>query len=136
MRAMVLEACAPIETEPLKWKNVETPNAGEGQIRVKVSTCGVCRTELHVIEGELSNPHLPLIPGHEIVGIVDQCGEGANRFKLGDRVGIAWLRHTCEHCTYCTAGNENLCEQSRYTGYHANGGYAEYATVDENYAYS
>ena len=135
MNAMVLSACAPISTRPLVLKNLPTPIPGTGEVLVKVRACGLCRTDLHVIEGELPNPSLPLIPGHQIVGTVEECGPQCSHFKPGDRVGIAWLRYTCRNCEYCRAGNENLCPYSRYTGYHVNGGYAEYAVVSEAWAY-
>ena len=107
-----------------------------GELRVRVRCCAVCRTDLHIIEGDLPPPpKLPLVPGHQIVGIVDALGEGATRFKSGDRVGIAWLRYTCGRCRYCTSGRENLCPFSRYTGYHADGGYAPFAVVSQDFAY-
>jgi len=136
MKAMVLYENKPIEESPLFLKEVSTPQPGQGEIRVKVKTCGICRTDLHVIEGELPIWRSPLIPGHQIVGIVDLIGEGVRRFKPGDRVGIAWLRKTCGECEYCKTGKENLCEDSRFTGYHADGGFAEYAIVNEDFAYS
>lgn len=135
MRAMVLDRQAPIATAPLSRRDVPEPEPGPGEARVRVRACGLCRTDLHVIEGDLPARRLPLIPGHQIVGIVDRLGPGATRFATGDRIGIAWLRHTCGACAYCRAGRENLCEASRFTGYHADGGYAEYAVVPEPYAY-
>ena len=105
-------------------------------MRVRVRACGLCRTDLHVIEGDLPSRKLPLVPGHQIVGVVDRLGAGAARFREGDRIGIAWLRHTCGSCAYCRSGHENLCEFSLFTGYHANGGYAEYAVVPEAFAYA
>lgn len=135
MRAMLLEKCAPIEHAPLKWTELPDPEPGPGQVRVKVLTCGICRTDLHVIEGELPFPGRPVVPGHQVVGIVDRKGPGSNRFEPGQRIGIAWLRHTCGVCGYCKTGRENLCEKALFTGYHAPGGYAEYAVVDEDFAY-
>jgi propanol-preferring alcohol dehydrogenase len=135
MKAMVLEKCAPMETLPLKCMDVLDPEPGAGQVRVRISTCGICRTDLHVIEGELPFPGHPVIPGHQVVGVVDRLGTGAHRFAEGQRIGIAWLRHTCGKCPYCVSGRENLCENACFTGYHAPGGYAEYAVVDENFAY-
>lgn len=135
MKAMLLETCAPIEDGPLKWTDLPDPEPGPGQVRVRVSTCGICRTDLHVIEGELPFPGHPVIPGHQVVGIVDRLGSGSGRFLPGTRVGIAWLRHTCGKCGYCLSGLENLCESALFTGYHAPGGYAEYALVDEDFAY-
>jgi len=104
-------------------------------VRVKVRCCGICRTDLHVIEGELPPQKLPLVPGHQIVGVVDALGEDCSALAAGDRVGVAWLRHTCGVCRFCTAGRENLCESQRFTGYHADGGFAEYAVVAEDFAY-
>jgi len=115
--------------------DVPEPEPGPGEVRVRVSVCGICRTDLHVIEGDLEPKRLPLIPGHQVVGVVDALGEGSNRFAPGDRVGIAWLRATCGTCAYCLSGRENLCETSLYTGYHRDGGYAEAAVVPEDFAY-
>ncbi|HUB26416.1 MAG TPA: zinc-dependent alcohol dehydrogenase family protein [Tepidisphaeraceae bacterium] len=136
MRAMVLSAPASIDNAPLAEREIPDAEAGPGEIRVKVKACGICRTDLHVVEGELPpvTPHI--VPGHQIVGIVDQLGPGAHRFAIGDRVGIAWLRWTCGQCRYCRAGNENLCPKARFTGYHENGGYAERAVVREDFAYA
>jgi alcohol dehydrogenase, propanol-preferring len=136
MRAMVLDAQAPIATAPLHPRDVLLPEPGPGEVRVRVRACGLCRTDLHVIEGDLPAKRLPLIPGHQVVGTVDAAGPGATRFRVGDRIGIAWLRHTCGECRYCRAGRENLCESSTFTGYHADGGYAEFAAVPEAFAYA
>jgi propanol-preferring alcohol dehydrogenase len=135
MKAMVLKKCAPIESHPLELEEVPDPQPGEEEIRVKVEACGICRTDLHVIEGELPPLPHPVIPGHQIVGTVDIVGRGVKRFREGDRVGIAWLRHTCGECEYCRSDRENLCEHQRFTGYHAPGGFAEYAVVSEAFAY-
>jgi len=135
MKAMILRECAPIETSPLRFEEIEDPVPGKGEIRVRVEVCGICRTDLHVIEAELPPLGRPVIPGHQIVGKVDMLGEGCKRFKVGDRVGIAWLRHTCGRCNHCVNGQENLCESQLFTGYHADGGYAEYAVVEEDFAY-
>jgi alcohol dehydrogenase, propanol-preferring len=135
MKAMVLNATAGIESSPLVWSDVPEPSAGAGEVRVKVSCCAICRTDLHIIEGDLPAMKRPVIPGHQIVGVVDRIGENCKRMKLGMRIGVAWLRHTCGVCRFCTSGRENLCEFSRYTGYHADGGYAEYAVVPEDFAY-
>src|SRR5690242_6552377 len=113
MRAMVLEATR----HPLRATELTQPAPGAGQVLVRVTACAVCRTDLHVVDGELPEPKLPLVPGHEIVGTVVQQGEGADRFKLGDRVGIPWLGWTCGACEYCLTGRENLCEHARFTGY-------------------
>jgi propanol-preferring alcohol dehydrogenase len=135
MKAMVLKGCAPVETAPLKMMDVPDPKPVPGEVRVRVSACGVCRTDLHVVECELPFPGHPVIPGHQIVGVVDMLGPGAARFKLGQRIGIAWLRHTCGKCGYCLSGRENLCESARFTGYHEHGGFAEFALIDQDFAY-
>jgi propanol-preferring alcohol dehydrogenase len=109
------------------------PQAGE--VRLKVRCCAICRTDLHVIEGDLPRATMPIIPGHQIVGTVDALGAGCKKLRIGQRVGVAWLRHTCGTCSHCKAGRENLCESSRYTGYHVDGGYATCATVPEDFAY-
>ncbi|UCH91160.1 MAG: zinc-dependent alcohol dehydrogenase family protein [Nitrospirota bacterium] len=135
MKAMLLETDGDITTNPLKIHDLPIPLPGPGQVRVKVHVCGVCRTDLHVVEGELPASTRPIIPGHETVGIVDQLGPGVTQFKKGDRVGIAWLQSTCQICQFCQSGRENLCERAMFTGYHVNGGYAEYALVSERFTY-
>ena len=135
MRAMVLDHQAPIASAPLTLRDVPLPEPGAGEVRVRVRACGLCRTDLHVIEGDLPPRRLPLVPGHQVVGAVERLGPGAGRFALGDRIGIAWLRHACGECALCRAGRENLCERQLFTGYHADGGYAEYAVVPEAFAY-
>ncbi|MDR3569012.1 MAG: zinc-dependent alcohol dehydrogenase family protein [Syntrophobacteraceae bacterium] len=136
MKAMVLEGCASVESAPLKWMDLPDPIPGPGEVRVRVRTCGVCRTDLHVIECELPFQGHSIIPGHQVVGVIDRLGPGAKRFKTGQRIGIAWLRKTCGVCDFCRAGKENLCESSRFTGYHEHGGYAELAVVNEEFAYA
>ncbi len=136
MKAMLLSEIRPISASPLTLAELPPPHPGPGEIRVKVSACGICRTDLHVIEGDLPPVRLPLVPGHQVVGTVDLKGKGAERFSAGVRVGIAWLRHTCGSCYFCTEGKENLCEAPLFTGYHRDGGFAEYAVVPEAYAYS
>jgi alcohol dehydrogenase, propanol-preferring len=136
MKAMVLEQCASVLTSPLKLLDVPDPEPGNREVRIRVKTCGICRTDLHVIECELPFPDHPVIPGHQIIGTVDRLGPGATRFEPGQRIGVAWLRHTCGTCVYCSAGRENLCQNARFTGYHAAGGYAEYAVIHEDFAYS
>jgi propanol-preferring alcohol dehydrogenase len=135
MKAMVLERIGRIETGPLRLREVPLPEPPEGHVRVRVRACAICRTDLHVIEGELPEAKRPVIPGHQVVGVVDALGPNCRRFRPGDRVGIAWLRETCGQCEFCRAGKENLCEAARFTGYHADGGYAEYALVREDFAY-
>lgn len=136
MRAMVLEQPALVETSPLRLRDLDTPEPGPGEIRVRVGLCGVCRTDLHVVEGELPPVRASIVPGHQVVGTVDAAGAGASRFAPGARVGIAWLRETCGSCARCRRGDENLCAAARFTGYHADGGYAEYAVVREDFAYA
>ena len=136
MRAMVLDEIGDVETSPLELRELSPPRPGPGEVRLRVRCCGICRTDLHVIEGELPRRKLPIIPGHQIVGTVDALGQGAGRFDVGRRVGVAWLRRTCGTCRFCRAGRENLCESQRFTGYHADGGYAEHAVVHEDFAYA
>ncbi len=136
MQAMMLSKIQPINAAPLELSDLTDPQPGPGEVRLEVACCAVCRTDLHVIEGDLPQINLPIIPGHQIIGRVDQLGAGCSRFELGQRVGVAWLRHTCGSCGFCRAERENLCEDSRFTGYHADGGYAERAVVPENFAYS
>lgn len=135
MLAYRLDRQAPIASRPLRAVELPRPEPGPGQIRIRVTACGVCRTDLHVIEGDLRAANLPLVPGHQVVGEVDALGAGASRYRPGDRVGVAWLRGTCGACGHCGAGRENLCRESVYTGYHRDGGYAEAAVVHEDYAY-
>ncbi len=136
MRAMVLRKPAPVETAPLQAAERPVPEPRTGEIVVRVRACGVCRTDLHVVEGELPPLCTEIIPGHQIAGEVVARGPGAQRFALGDRVGIAWLRSTCGQCHYCRRARENLCPDARFTGYHENGGYAEFALVREDFAYA
>jgi propanol-preferring alcohol dehydrogenase len=135
MQAMVLKAQARIETSPLHLHDVPTPTPAAGEVRVRVRCCAVCRTDLHIVEGDLPPQKLPVIPGHQVVGIIDAVGPNCRRLKVGQRIGIAWLRQTCGKCRFCKTGRENLCPNSLYTGYHADGGYAEYACVPEDFAY-
>jgi propanol-preferring alcohol dehydrogenase len=132
---MVLERQAQVATRPLVHRDFPDPAPGPNEILVRVAACGVCRTDLHVVEGDLQLHRTPVVPGHQVVGRVAARGTGAVRFREGDRVGIAWLRHTCGRCAYCREGRENLCESSRYTGWDADGGYADLAVVDEAFAY-
>jgi len=135
MKAMILTEPYPIEKEPLVMTDINDPIPGPEDVRVKISTCGICHTDLHVIEGELPSKKLPIIPGHEIVGVVDAIGEKVTRFREGDKVGVAWLNSTCGECDFCVRGKENLCEESRFTGYDVDGGYAQYTVVSEDFAY-
>src|SRR5215470_1667871 len=136
MRALALSAPAPVDTAPLHLQARPIPTPGPSEILVRVSACGVCRTDLHVVEGELPliRPHV--VPGHQVVGRVERAGSSARRFQAGDRIGIAWLRGTCGVCDACRGGRENLCERAEFTGYHADGGFADYAVVSEAFAYA
>jgi propanol-preferring alcohol dehydrogenase len=156
MKAMLLSRIAPIDSAPLRWTDMPIPEPGPGEVRLRVRCCAVCRTDLHVIEGDLPQQKMPVIPGHQIVGVVDKiepqaegdfgeldstelaevsrAGRG-DAIRLGQRVGVAWLRHTCGQCGYCTRGQENLCDSARFTGYHADGGYAEYAVAPADFVY-
>ena len=131
MRAMVLDAPG----RPLRAATVPTPQPGPGQVRLQVLTCGVCRTDLHVADGELTEPKLPLVLGHEIVGTVEARGLDAHRYAVGARVGVPWLGWTCGECAFCRRGLENLCERARFTGYQLDGGYAEYTVADERFCF-
>ncbi len=134
MKAMILKKVSPIEEEPLQLEEIPAPQPGHKQIRVKISTCGICHTELDEIEGRLQ-PSLPIILGHEIVGRVECLGPKVSKFKLEDRVGIAWINSACGKCDFCRRGNENLCPDFLGTGCNANGGYCEYTIVSEDFAY-
>jgi len=136
MKACVLRAPAAIETNPLEFTEAPTPKPGAGEVLVRVRCCGVCRTDLHVVEGELAPRKSPVIPGHQVVGVVETCGPGAERFLPGARVGIAWLHHTDGTCGYCRAGAENLCDNPAFTGYTVDGGYAEYAVAPQDFVYA
>jgi alcohol dehydrogenase, propanol-preferring len=131
MRAMVLAKPGT----PLQSREVPDPTPGPGQVLVKVAACGVCRTDLHIVDGELTEGRLPIIPGHEIVGRVEAAGAGVSAHRIGDRVGIPWLGHTCGRCSYCVSGHENLCDAPRFTGYQIDGGYAEYTVADAAYCF-
>ena len=131
MRAMLLRAAGA----PLEPAELPQPMPERDQLRIRVQTCGVCRTDLHVADGELPNPKLPLVLGHQIVGVVDEAGAEAERFAQGDRVGVPWLGWTCDECRYCRSGRENLCDRARFTGYQLDGGYAEEAVVDARFCF-
>ncbi len=131
MRAMLLNE----QHKPLQLTEVAVPQPGVGQVLVQVHTCGVCRTDLHVLDGDLSEPKLPLILGHQIVGSVVTLGEGVTRFNLGQRIGVPWLGYTDGTCRYCQRGQENLCDHPQFTGYTLDGGYAEYAVADQRYCF-
>ncbi|UCE58674.1 MAG: zinc-dependent alcohol dehydrogenase family protein [Phycisphaerales bacterium] len=137
MKAMVLHNPMAVDRRPLAPEAIDVPRPGPGEILVRVNMCGVCRTDLHVVEGELPVLRSPLIPGHQVAGTVAERGSAARRFTVGDRVGVAWLHDTCGACEFCLGDvdRENLCTAARFTGYSADGGYAEYATVPEAFAY-
>jgi propanol-preferring alcohol dehydrogenase len=132
MRAMVMNAPG----SPLQLRRVEKPQPGAGQVLLKVNACGICRTDLHVLDGELTEPALPLIPGHQIVGEIETLGPGVAGFEAGQRVGVPWLGGSCGHCWFCRHERENLCDEARYTGYQINGGFAEYAVANAAYCFS
>jgi propanol-preferring alcohol dehydrogenase len=136
MKACLLNAPARIETNPLQLTDVMVPKPGKGEVLVRVRACGVCRTDLHVIEGELPPRKSPVIPGHQVVGVVEELGEGARRFAIGARVGVAWLHHTDGVCEYCRRGEENLCDHPTFTGYSVDGGYAECVVAPEDFVYA
>ncbi len=135
MNAMRLHHPAPAEMMPLQFEDIPTPQPGAYQVRLKISVCGVCHTDLHIVEGDILAPRLPTIPGHEIIGTVDAVGKGVTRHKIGDRLGVPWLNQTCGKCRYCRSGKENLCENIGFTGVHAGGGFAEYTLIHQDFAY-
>jgi len=132
MRAMLFEKAG----QPLRSAELPAPEAGAGHVLIRVRACAVCRTDLHITDGELNEPKLPLIPGHEIIGVVEKIGAGVSRFKLGDRVGVPWLGWTCDACEFCLSGRENLCDQARFTGYTIDGGYADYVVADPRFCFA
>ncbi|MBW2039238.1 MAG: alcohol dehydrogenase catalytic domain-containing protein [Deltaproteobacteria bacterium] len=134
MRAWILEKQAKIEERPLKLLEVPPPHAQKGEIRVKIQACGVCRTDIHIAEGDLPLRKSPVILGHEIVGVVDEKGKDVKRFKVGDKAGVYWLNSTCKKCKYCLSQRENYCPDIRCTGWDVDGGYTEYITISEDYA--
>ncbi len=136
MRAWQVVEPGPIDSGPLRLVDLEPPEPGPGEVRLSVSVCGVCRTDLHVAEGDLDVHRPHVVPGHQVVGTVGKLGSGASRFAVGDRVGIAWLASTCGRCRFCRSGRENLCPYATFTGWDRDGGYAEAAVVDERYAYA
>jgi len=135
VKAYLLHSVAPVETNPLKTTEIPCPKPAAAELLVRVEVCGVCRTDLHVVEGELPPHKSPIIPGHQVVGTVAELGLGAGRFKVGERVGIAWLHRACQACEYCRARKENLCDKPEFTGYTVDGGYAEYAVAPEDFVY-
>jgi propanol-preferring alcohol dehydrogenase len=136
MRAMVLHQQSPAEQSPLRLEDIPLPTPRKGEVRVRVQVCGVCRTDLHIVEGDIHPPRLPVVPGHQVVGTVDAVGDGVRNVHEGDRVGVPWLYSTDGNCSYCLHGHENLCDAGRFTGFDANGGYAEALVVPATSAYS
>ena len=134
MKAQVLYATAPVQLAPLELIDRPLPELAPDAVLIAVRACGVCHTDLHVVEGELPSPLLPLVPGHEVVGVVEAVGERVTRFRVGERVGVTWLHDACGQCDFCKRGQENLCEAAHFTGYTADGGYAEYMAVPEKFA--
>ena len=135
MKALILNEPGRIEDNPLKYTELPEPEPEPGELLIKVSACGVCHTDLHTVEGDITPPSYPIVPGHQVVGTVQSTGEGVSNFASGDRVGLAWLRSVCGQCTYCLSGRENLCDDIRFNGFHANGGYAEYVTAPSDFVY-
>jgi len=135
MKAMLLEKTGPVSGSSLIGKDLPDPAPGPGEISVKITACAICRTDLHIVEGDFNLPRLPVIPGHQIVGRVVAVGNGVDRYSEGARVGIAWLNSTCGHCRFCQSGLENLCHDARFTGFHTDGGYAEAVIVPADFAY-
>jgi alcohol dehydrogenase, propanol-preferring len=131
MRAMVFDGVGA----PLREAELDQPVPGPGQVRLRVRGCGVCRTDLHIVDGELAEPRLPLVLGHQIVATIDERGPGASRFEPGELVGVPWLGWTCGRCRYCRSGRENLCDNARFTGYTIDGGYAEETVADERFCF-
>jgi alcohol dehydrogenase, propanol-preferring len=136
MKACSLTHPAPIESNPLQFGDRPEPAIGPGEVLVRVETCGVCRTDLHVAEGELEPRKSPITPGHQVVGVVEECGSGATRYQKGARVGVAWLHHTCGVCEFCRSNRENLCEKAVFTGWTVDGGYAEYVSAHQDFVYA
>ncbi|RDH47017.1 zinc-dependent alcohol dehydrogenase family protein [Fischerella thermalis] len=132
MRAMLLEA----PRQPLRLVNLPVPKPHPEQVLIRIHACAVCRTDLHIVDGELTHPKLPLIPGHQIMGIVEALGERVEKFHVGDRVGVPWLGYTCDRCRYCVSGRENLCDYAEFTGYNLDGGYAEYTVADYRFCFA
>lgn len=135
MKVMVLEEPRAIEEQPLQLFDVDIPEPGKGEVRLIVKACGVCRTDLHICEGDLKPHKLPVVPGHQVVGAVEVLGPGVNQVAVGERVGLPWLYRTCGRCKYCQQGRENLCTEARFTGYDEDGGFAEYVVADANFIY-
>src|SRR6266446_5646345 len=136
MLAQVLTAARPVSEGPLRATEMPVPEPGDAEILMRVRACGLCHTDLHIVEGDIAPPRLPLVPGHQVVGVVERAGPGATRFERGARVGAAWLNRTCGRCPFCLRGEENLCDDVRFTGYHADGGYAEFLVAPQDFVYA
>ncbi|MFN4182742.1 MAG: alcohol dehydrogenase catalytic domain-containing protein, partial [bacterium] len=136
MKVLKVYQPAPIESDVLRMEEVPLPEPAEDEVRVRVSACALCHTDLHIIEGELKGGKMPIIPGHQIIGRVEKVGNACTRLKVGQKVGIPWLYRTCGKCHYCHRGEENLCENAQFTGFHHDGGYAEALVVPENFAHT
>ena len=135
MKAMILRQPNPIETKPLELVDLPEPNIQSDEILIRVKACGICHTDLHIIEGELNLPKLPIVPGHQITGIVEKIGEKVKQIKIGDKVGVPWVYSTCGKCKFCKEGKENLCDNIKFSGFNVNGGYAEYLVAKESFTY-
>lgn len=135
MKAMLLRQPRPIDDSPLERVELPRPVPGPHEVLLRVRACGICHTDLHTVEGDIPLPKLPVVPGHQIVGVVEEIGERVTRFRQGERIGVPWLYSTCGACDYCRRDRENLCDSARFTGYHVDGGYAEYTAVPEDFAY-
>ncbi|MBM3325124.1 MAG: zinc-dependent alcohol dehydrogenase family protein [Calditrichaeota bacterium] len=135
MLAQRLKKPKPVEQRPLALEEIPTPEPAAGQVRIRVHVCGVCRTDLHLVEGEIATPKLPITPGHQVVGVVEKLGEGVTDWRMGERVGVPWLGGTCGHCHYCQHERENLCDNATFTGQHGDGGFAEYVVVRSDFAH-
>lgn len=136
MKAQRLHTTKPIEERPLVLEDVPIPEPKAGQVRIAIHACGVCRTDLHLVEGDIATPKLPITPGHQIVGVIDKLGDGVKEWKLGDCVGVPWIGGTCGDCFYCQSGKENLCESATFTGQHFDGGFAEYTVIRADFAHA
>jgi propanol-preferring alcohol dehydrogenase len=128
MKAQLLRRPRSVEQSPLEWTDLPVPSPGDNELLIRVRVCGLCHTDLHTVEGEIPAA-LPIVPGHQVVGVVEQAGANVRNFRVGDRVGVPWLHHTCGECEFCRSDRENLCERAQFTGFHVNGGYAEYAAA-------
>lgn len=135
MKAAVLHEQGSIDNQPLRVEQINQPSPKRGEILIKADVCGVCHTDLHIVEGDLEPPHLPLVPGHQVVGEVAQKGEGVSKFEIGDKVGVPWLHSTCGRCKFCQKGLENLCDNIQFTGFHADGGFAEFMISPADFSY-